>query len=336
MTGKFLFDIPPIASVILAFAITHSLATAEDSGEVSAAVRSDDAELPEREYVRIGRDNRKLASTLQTSVVRFASSKQFPAKVVDLLGAIHLGEASYYEELNRRFEDYDVLLYEAVIPEEALEQGLRPGANGAERKLDDEEAWTESKVGLATISALQLGMKDVLGLQFQLAGIDYTAANFVHADMTQEDMEESMARRGESFSEMLAREMAKAAIQSGKSNPIAQQLDLMLSILSTNRQYRVRRIAAAEMINANSGEVFARADGTSTIITERNVRALDVLRRELENPKNNLLGLFYGAGHFPDMEKRMINDLGFERVSEEWITAWQLRAPKTEKSGDRE
>jgi len=309
----------------------------DEASTVAVADPKDNGgESPKQEYVRIQRNDRRLASTLQTSVIRFANSSQFPGKVVDLLGAIHLGEESYYVELNRRFASYDVLLYESVIPEEALKQGLRPGGPGAGRKLNDEEAWSESKVGLATISALQLGMKDVLGLQFQLAGIDYTAANFVHADMTQEEMEDSMAQRGESFSEMLAREMAKAALQSGKTNPIAQQLDLLLSVLTSNRKYRIRRIAAMEMIKANDGDVFVRADGTSTIITERNVKALDVLRRELGNHENNRLGLFYGAGHFRDMEERMIDELGFERVGEEWITAWQLRAPRKTQTTDTE
>lgn len=295
---------------------------------------SDDSkEKSKPQYIRIKRNDRRLASEMQTSVIRFANSKQFPGKVVDLIGAVHLGEESYYDELNRRFAEYDALLYEAVIPEEALKAGLRPGGGGSGRSLSDDEAWTESKVGLATISALQVGMKDVLGLEFQLSGVNYTPAHFVHADMTQEEMERSMARRGESFSEMLAREMLKATLKQQKKNPIAQNLDVLLSVLASDRQYRVRRIAAVEMVNASDGDVFADSDGMSTIITERNIKALKVLRRELKKASNKELGVFYGAGHFADMEKRMIDEFGFERASEEWITAWQLRPPvKQEKT----
>ncbi|MCH2202777.1 MAG: zinc ribbon domain-containing protein [Fuerstiella sp.] len=288
-----------------------------------------DAEEKQYQYIRIVRNDRKLASLLQTSVIRFAKSRQFPGRVVDLIGAIHLGEAAYYEELNRRFEDYDALLYEAVIPENALRQGLRPGNRRSGRKLTDDESWSESRVGLATISALQVGMKDVLGLEFQLAAVDYRPGNFVHADMTQEEMERSMVRRGESFSEMLAREMARATLQQQRRNPLAMNLDIVLSVLSSDRQYRVRRIAAVEMVRASNGDVFADSDGTSTIITERNIKALQVLRRELKKRSNKVLGLFYGAGHFDDMEDRMVSEFGFERVSEDWITAWQLRPPRS-------
>ena len=129
---------------------------------------------------------------------------------------------------------------------------------------------------------------------------------------------------------MLAREMAKATLKQQERNPIAMNLDLILSMLSSDRQYRVRRFAAVEMVKASTGDVFATSDGTSTIITERNIKALKVLRRELQKAGNRRIGLFYGAGHFADMEQRMVEKLGFRRVSEHWLTAWELRPPKRE------
>ncbi|MEO2035364.1 MAG: hypothetical protein ABGZ35_25070 [Planctomycetaceae bacterium] len=318
---------PGLIALVSGILSCVSLTTqAADSSDAETSANENN----ERQYIRIARNEDNFAALLQTSVIRFADSKQFPGRMVDLVGAIHLGEAGYYEELNRRFVEYDALLYEAVIPEEALRRGLRPGSHGSGRELSDDEAWTESKVGLAAISAVQIGMKDVLGLEFQLAGVDYRPDNFIHADMTQEEMEESMAKRGESFSEMLAREMAKATLKQQERNPIAMNLDLILSMLSSDRQYRVRRFAAVEMVKASTGDVFATSDGTSTIITERNIKALKVLRRELQKAGNRRIGLFYGAGHFADMEQRMVEKLGFRRVSEHWLTAWELRPPKRE------
>lgn len=285
-------------------------------------------EEPKQEYIRIRRNERRLAMALETSVIRFGESTKYPNATVDLLGAIHLGEAQYYEVLNKKFSEYDVLLYEAVMPEEALRQGLRPGGRkGGGRKLQDEDEWTEAKVGLTAISVLQLGMKDALGLEFQLSGIDYFAGNFVHADMTQEEFISTMASRGESFSEMLMREMGKAAVKQQKTNPIAQQLDLMFSLASSDRVYRVRRIAAVELTKADDGTAFAGEDGTSTIITERNRVAFNVLRDQLLAGKKKI-GVFYGAGHFPDMEDRLVEQFGMKRMSEEWITAWNLRPAK--------
>ena len=278
------------------------------------------------EYVRIRRNDKRLAMALETSIIHFADSKRYPGRSVDLIGAIHLGEAEYYEALNKAFEEYDALLFEAVMPEAAVRRGMRPGrGKGTGRKLTDEDEWNEAKIGLQAISVLQLGMKDALGLEFQLEGIDYFKPNFVHADMTQEEFEATMARRGESFSEMLVREMGKAAMKQQNKNPLAQQLDLVFSVLSSDRSYRVRRIAAVELSQANEGEAFAGSDGTSTIITERNKKALQVLRQSLYSSKNKKIGIFYGAGHFPDMEERLAKEFGFVRKSERWLTAWKLR-----------
>lgn len=286
----------------------------------------------QQEYIRIRRSERKAAVALETSVIHFGKSRFYPNATVDLIGAIHLGEAGYYRKLNQLFEEYDILLFEAVMPEQAVRRGLRPGGGGRGRthRLNAEEEWTEAKVGLQAIGILQLGMKDVLGLEFQLAAIDYTARNFVHADMTQEEFERSMARRGESFSEILAREMGKAALMQQKVNPVAQQLDVLISLLASDRVYRVRRIAAVELTKANEGDAFAGADGTSTIITERNIKALAVLKNQLRRGQKKI-GIFYGAGHFPDMEKRLLDEFRFQRLSETWLTAWHLKAPATKK-----
>lgn len=300
-------------------------ATQDATAEKPATEKKTEAEAPE--YVRIKRNERRLATALQTSIIQFTDSKKYPGTTVDLVGAIHLGETSYYTELNKRFKDYEVVLFEAVMPERAVAQDMRPGVGKRGSIVSGEQEWNEAKIGLAAIGALQVGMKDALGLDFQLTTVDYSPRNFVHADMTQEEFESTMAARGESFSQLLAQEMAKASVAGQKSNPIAQQLDFMLSMMTSDRLYRVRRIAAVELTKANEGTAFAGSDGTSTIITERNVKAFQVLRDQLFQGKKKI-AVFYGAGHFPDMEKRLIEKFGYERNKEDWITAWELTSKK--------
>ncbi|MEP3482198.1 MAG: hypothetical protein ABJZ55_23335 [Fuerstiella sp.] len=299
--------------------------TKDAAAEQTTAAKDKEAESPE--YVRIQRNERRLATALQTSIIQFTDSKKYPGTTVDLIGAIHLGETSYYEELNKRFKDYEVVLFEAVMPEKAVARDMRPGVGKRGSIVSGEQEWNEAKIGLAAIGALQVGMKDALGLDFQLTTVDYSPRNFVHADMTQEEFESTMAARGESFSQLLAQEMAKASVAGQKSNPIAQQLDFMLSMMTSDRVYRVRRIAAVELTKANEGTAFAGSDGTSTIITERNSKAFQVLRDQLFQGKKKI-AVFYGAGHFPDMEERLIEKFGYQRNKEDWITAWELTAKK--------
>ena len=93
---------------------------------------------------------------MQTAVVRYVPQDAAHGELsVDLIGAVHVGEKSYYEALNKLFEDYDVVLYELVAP-----PGTRIPKGG--------------KTSNHPVAMLQNGMKDVLGLEHQLEYIDYT------------------------------------------------------------------------------------------------------------------------------------------------------------------
>ena len=61
----------------------------------------------------------------------------------------------------------------------------------------------------------------------------------------------------------------------------------------------------------------------STIITERNKKALEVLTSQIQLGRNRI-GIFYGAGHLPDMHDRLVNEFGLETTGHQWLTAWRL------------
>lgn len=330
-----------VTTAVLAVVLTSGTsATAAETSQDQAAADEQQgaAEKGQQEesateapaYIRIRRNERNLAVAMETSVLTFSNSEEFPDASVDLIGAVHLGDPEYYDQLNKLFPDYDVVLFEAVMPERAVRLGMRPGGKSAESRpsLSDEEEWNDAKIGFAAISVLQLGMKDVLGMEFQLSAIDYTPDNFVHADMTAEEFEATMKERGESFSQMLLSEMGRSLSSQQQQNPLAMNLDLLLSAFSSDRSWAMRRIGANQLIKAGAGEAFASADGTSTIITERNRKCLEVLREQLQ--KHRRIGIFYGAGHFADMGQRMQDEFGFKPGREIWIPAWRLRAPAEE------
>ena len=63
-------------------------------------------------FIRLQRDAKGQPVALQTAVVRYTSAHG--NLVVDLIGAVHVGDRSYYQKLNQQMEQYDVLLYELV------------------------------------------------------------------------------------------------------------------------------------------------------------------------------------------------------------------------------
>src|SRR5690606_21620 len=130
------------------------------------------------EFARMARGSGGEPGALQLAVVTYSPPEG--GYTVDLVSAIHIGDRDYYQALNERFRDYDALLYELVVPAEAAHGGSPvPGAD--------------------FISRVQIGMKNMLGLSFQLEEIDYASPNFIHADMTSAMLARSMADRGESL-----------------------------------------------------------------------------------------------------------------------------------------
>ena len=59
------------------------------------------------------------------------------------------------------------------------------------------------------------------------------------------------------------------------------------------------------------------------LIADRNKAALQVLQKELVKGHKRI-GIFYGAAHMPDFEKRLRLEYGFKQKSHLWVTAWDL------------
>ncbi|MFM7073553.1 MAG: hypothetical protein ACKO38_17330 [Planctomycetota bacterium] len=255
--------------------------------------------------MRVRRGANKTAEALETSILRFLREEPGkPAVQVDLVGVVHIGERAYYDELNKLFKEYDAVLYELVAPE-----GTRVPKGGG-------------KGGANPVSALQKGLQTMLALEYQLEHIDYHAANFIHADMTPEEMSQSMADRKESWFQMMLRMMGQGMAQQPRQ--ANGDLNLFSALFAKDRATRLKRVFAQQFEDMEGLSAFDGPEG-STLITERNKKALRVLDRELMAGKRRI-AIFYGAGHMKDMEDRLINEFRMRRVSANWLTAWRMES----------
>src|SRR4051812_30866694 len=192
---------------------------AEEPAKKDAAAAAN--QPAERLYLRITRDDKKVPQAMETSIVHYvpkdASDKKLAGLSVDLVSAVHVGEKGYYDKLNKQFEKYDALLFELV----AKEGTVIPKGGG------------ERSAGGNPISALQNGMKSILELDYQLAEVDYTKKNFVHADLSPDEFAKTMERRGESFwtifMQLMASGMAKAKPDDGGA-----EADLIMALFDKN------------------------------------------------------------------------------------------------------
>jgi hypothetical protein len=266
------------------------------------------AKSDSKKFIRLVRDARGEPQAMETAIVHFVPAKEGdqPGLSVDLVGAVHVGEKSYYERLNKAFEKYDALLFELVA-----DKSVVPKAGDKSR---------------SPVSALQRGLKDFLELDFQLDDIDYTKKNFVHADMSPDEMSKSMADRGESIWSIMIRMMAAGmAQQAGKAD--TSDFELLMALFDKNRAIQMKRFMADQMSSMDSVMLALEGPQGSTLITERNKAALKVLANEIKAGKKKI-AIFYGAGHLSDMEKRLVADFGLKRADEKWLEAWNLRLPK--------
>ena len=171
--------------------------TAQAEAAESAPASGDEAKLGES-WVRLIKDG-DATLALETAIVRFVPGDDYEAdkapgdydRYVDLVGAVHIGDHAYYAKLNRRFRDYDAVLYELVAA----------GRHGRPARAGD--------VQRHVVGALQNAMKSMLEVDHQLEQIDYTRPNFVHADISPEEFSASMERRDESFLQMYLRDRGR-------------------------------------------------------------------------------------------------------------------------------
>jgi hypothetical protein len=264
------------------------------------------------DWVRMQNNDKGEPIAMQTAIVRYAAApkpgdKGKPAVTVDLIGAVHVADEAYYEKLNKRFEEYDALLYELVAPEGTVVERGRGTSN------------------LHPIGAMQNGIKSFLNLDHQLEEIDYTKPNFVHADMTPDQFAQSMQDRNESFLQMYFRLLGQAMAQQGEmaAKGNSTDVDLFSALFASDRPRRLKIILGSQLSEVENLLASFGGEEGSVIISERNKIALKVLKEQLASGKKHV-GVFYGAGHLVDMDQWLRKDFGLQPVAVTWLTAWDL------------
>lgn len=273
-------------------------------------------------FIRLVRDKKGTPRSMDTAIVTYVpEGEDREGLTVDLIGAVHVGERSYYEQLNSEFEKYDALLYELVAPDDDNVPQAGEGSSNAH-----------------PIGLLQNGMKDMLELEHQLALVKYDRPNFVHADMSPEEFAETMANRDESLTKLFFRLMGQGIAQQSKQQARSgrsAEADMMAALFSKERPVMLKRVMAEQFGDLETAMAGLDGPEGSTIITERNKVALEVLQEQIAAGKKKI-GIFYGAGHLNDMEERLEADFHFKRGDTRWLTAWDLRTKKQQARDEKE
>lgn len=283
------------AFAITILLVTLSTALAEPATTQSAPTQP--AVETRSEFIRFVPDGRG-GGQLEVAV---ATYKNKDGQRVDLVSAVHVGESAYYRALDERLEAYDAVLYELIA------------------NADDE--YHE-----ASATTIQDWIARGLDLTFQ--DVDVNRDNFVHADLSREQMKRLADARATEFGTAFAGELRKGITLTWaqRMQQNAAGLDVMSAMLAPapERARRLRRaFATILMLNERPlpGRYFAAGD--EVLIGERNARAIDVCRQVLARGTRKL-AILYGVGHMPDLERRLVQEDGFNLASIEWLTAWTV------------
>lgn len=225
-----------------------------------------------------------------------------------------------------------------------------PGGEGVNadihgRKLLDNPPQREKSPDAA---GLQRDLADALGLTFQLDGIDYTHPRWRNSDMSIGQITEALggapAEEGDADTHERARlspdapDKLKAAdalfnTLSGDSM-MAKVSSFILKMLGSNPTGRamVKVMLADTLTQADkllAMQPGGLADLMDVIIKDRNAAVIKDLRAVVgDEHEVKTVAVFYGAGHFGDLEKGICDQLGYRYQSSIWIPAMTIDLAK--------
>ena len=255
-------------------------------------------------FIRIQRDENREPVALQTAIAKYVPTDSATGVEIDLVAVVHIGEQAYYRRLNKEFEKYDAVLYELVAPE-----GTKP---------------TKGERSDNPLAMLQQLMKLVLRLEHQLEVVDYRKTNFIHADLSLDGLRKAMKDRGEDemavILKVFAELMQKMRESADKPAPQSPDINLLELLLNPSK---LKRIFAEQLVEAGGDAGFGRTFN-QLVVVDRNKACLEVLKQQLKAGKKKI-AIFYGAAHMPDFDKRLKEEIGVNRTTNDWIDGWSLK-----------
>ncbi|MDR0392262.1 MAG: TraB/GumN family protein [Planctomycetaceae bacterium] len=285
----------------------------------AVVVFANDNNAPEKfsDYIRVSKQEGKLhPASIDTPIVKFIDKKK--GLEVVLIGAIHIADKKYYDDLNDEFKKYDAVLFELVVS---------GAARGKNNKLDKEIFANLDKKKKGSYRSMQSGFGDILGLVDQVEHIDYRAKNMIHADLTWEEFMSRVMERGDWFFGLI-REFQVA--MSGANDELELEGRIIGSLFASNPALSLKRNFARILTSKlmDSSQLLPKEE--SAIITDRNNAAIKVLKKEIRKGTKKI-AIFYGCAHLPEFAESLKKDLKLKKTETTWVVAWDLTKTKSTK-----
>jgi hypothetical protein len=244
-------------------------------------------------------------------------------RAIELTGVVHVADRAYFEALDQHLKSFDVVLFELVGDAADVEAARKkqPSPRGASP--------------MAKIHAFMA--HEVLGMVTQGEVIDYSSPNFIHADLSETEINGLLKPHNLTIDGLLTGRMKGMEMDLDQMTKV---VPIMKAMLPKNDPHAVKRLMAPTVTRLEGGTCdMDMGEGSlfhEIVVLKRNTRALDVLERELAAGKKKV-SIFYGSAHMPDFKKRLL-EKGWQEEGIEWRDAWTIpeiaRASATTAAGE--
>ena len=174
---------------------------------------------------------------------------------------------------------------------------------------------------------LQGELAAALGLAFQLDAVDYGRADWRCSDMSIDQVQRELDERGLDFT--LVEETLAGSSLPAKIIKFLLGVIRLADALTEGAASDTIKVLLIEMLGDESliessldqlGEGFA-----EVLIDHRNQVVVDDLKGLMERDEAPAsVGVFYGAGHMPDLEQRLCGQLGYRAGGVQWLRAIEV------------
>lgn len=187
----------------------------------------------------------------------------------------------------------------------------------ADLRFADQPPLSPVERGEGANQGLQARLASALGLVFQKDAMDTTPPHWRNSDLSVDDLMarlEAAGAEGDTLFRLL-----------DGSSLSAKFMGVLVRFIGASPTMRaMAKVTLIEMLS-NADELLEAAPGMgglmSVILHDRNAAVMDDLESVLrEQPDLDTIAIFYGAGHLPDLQRRLAA-LGFQPSGDEWVPA---------------
>jgi hypothetical protein len=195
----------------------------------------------------------------------------------------------------------------------------KPAGDGVDADLSFSDQPALKRGEIVQGEGIQRQLASAMRLKFQLDAMDETKANWRNTDLSVDQVMDRMEAAG-ADPEQLFSMIGGGSFMDVLLGGVARLVGLSTTVSTMCKMAMVDMLSQSDqLLSGMGGEMGKMMD---VIIKDRNRVVLDDLAKVMrDEPDVKTIGIIYGAGHLPDMERHLKEDLGFKEAGETWFTA---------------